>query len=333
MRKRSESGDGAGKGSRGEEALDRILGECEAIVKVKEQIRTIAPTDLPILIVGETGTGKELVAEAIHACSKRADGPWIPLNCGALSTELLKSELFGHTKGAFTGAVQRREGYFEQATGGTLFFDEISQLRPEDQGVLLRALEGGGFFEVGGKQQKRPDVRVIAATNGTKSERGGLRPDIFYRLDATRIELPPLRERGDNVLLLARAYMTRYAAELERKPRPWSREAEQELLRHHWPGNVRELQNVVRHVLLADGSGAVKLADLPAGLGRLQNPGPAPPEEASPSASDRAHRQKSARSALREAGGNKSQAARNMRIGRSTLRRWLQGPPGQSAGA
>jgi DNA-binding NtrC family response regulator len=233
-----------------------LYGSSPVMLELYSQIERVAGTDATALIIGESGTGKELVARTIHDQSARKDAPFIAVNCGAIPDNLIEAELFGHEKGSFTGAVQGRVGYFEHANGGTLFLDEVTEMSPVRQVKLLRALETGTFFRVGGNDLIRSDVRVIAATNRdleAEVRAGKFREDLFYRLQVMPIVLPSLRERRGDVALLARFYITRFNGEFRKHVRGLS-PAAQDLLDHYaWPGNVRELRNAIeRAMLLAD---------------------------------------------------------------------------------
>ena len=237
--------------------LDRILAQSRAMATVMELIGRVAPRDTTVLITGETGTGKELVAEALHANSPRAVEPFVALNCGALPSELVESELFGHERGAFTGATSLRIGRFEAADGGTLFLDEIGEMPLGAQVKLLRVLESGTFERVGATKPRRCDVRVIAATNrdlAAESASGRFRQDLLFRLNVIGLHLPPLREREGDVALLTRAFVDRFARTHATKPPRIEPAALEALAGWRWPGNVRELKNVLeRAVVLSDG--------------------------------------------------------------------------------
>ncbi|MBI2749397.1 MAG: sigma-54-dependent Fis family transcriptional regulator [Burkholderiales bacterium] len=233
-----------------------LIGESAGIRRVQALMRKVAPLDSNVLITGESGTGKELVALGLHYASPRTDGPFVPINCSAIPRELLESELFGHAKGAYTGASEASEGLIREAHGGTLFLDEISELATPLQVKLLRVLQDRVVRPVGGKQVTSVDVRFVAATNRDLKQAidsGQFRKDLFYRLDVITIDVPPLRERGADVKLLADHFIDHYARKLGKRIRGMSREFEQFIRRYDWPGNVRELENLVeRAVILAD---------------------------------------------------------------------------------
>src|ERR1700752_5319522 len=223
------------------------------MTEVYKAIGRVADQNVIALITGESGTGKELVARAIHQHSRRFDKPFLAINCAAIPESLLESELFGHEKGAFTGADRRRIGKFEQCNGGTIFLDEIGDMPLATQGKILRLLQDQKFERVGGNETIQTDVRVIAATNRDLkafSEQGKFRPDLYYRLSVFSIRLPALRERGDDLPMLVHYYIRRFNRELGRDVREVSPEAMEQLRRYAWPGNVRELQSVVKQALL-----------------------------------------------------------------------------------
>jgi DNA-binding NtrC family response regulator len=230
-----------------------FVGSCPAMSEVYKAIGRVAAQNVPVLITGASGTGKELAARAIYQHSPRATGPFLALNCAAIPETLLESELFGHEKGAFTGAGQRRYGKFEQASGGTLFLDEIGDMPLALQAKILRLLQDQAFERVGGNETIRTDVRLIAATHRDLrawSAAGKFRPDLYYRLGVFTIHLPPLRERGDDLPLLVRHYLRRFSGELRRTVREVAPETLERLRSHSWPGNVRELQSVLKQALL-----------------------------------------------------------------------------------
>lgn len=235
---------------------DEIVGSSDALQKVLSLVSKVAPTDATVLATGETGTGKELVARAIHRRSHRSSRAFVCVNCAAVPHDLLASELFGHEKGSFTGAMQRRVGRFELADGGTIFLDEVGELPPDTQVALLRVLQEREFERVGGTQSIKVDVRVIAATNRDLSAAvasGSFRSDLFYRLQVFPIEVPPLRERREDIALLVKYFVERYARKARKNIRHVNKETLQLLQSYSWPGNIRELQNVIeRSVILCE---------------------------------------------------------------------------------
>ncbi|HJL18885.1 MAG TPA: sigma-54 dependent transcriptional regulator [Sandaracinaceae bacterium LLY-WYZ-13_1] len=256
--------------------LGRLLGKSPAMRRVMDLIRRIADARTSVLLTGESGTGKEMVARAIHEEGERADGPFVVVNCGALPEALMESELFGHEKGAFTGAIQRSEGLVRAASGGTLFLDEIGELPPELQVKLLRVLQERKVRPVGSQKEVEVDLRVVAATNRdleAEVEAGRFRQDLFYRLNVIRLHLPPLRDRTEDIPLLAEHFVEKHAA-MAGKPVSLSAEARRWLVSQRYPGNIRELENVIeRAVTLATGSEIV-LDDLPdEGEPRRADPG------------------------------------------------------------
>jgi PAS domain S-box-containing protein len=242
--------------------FEQIIGQSAALEEVLRDIEQVAGTDATVLILGETGTGKELIARAIHAASRRQNKPLITVNCAAIPAALMESEFFGHEKGAFTGATQRREGCFSLADCGTIFLDEIGELSLDLQAKILRVLQEGEFAPVGSSQAKKVDVRVIAATNRDLNQAvkdARFREDLYYRLNVFPIEVPPLRARGDDVILLAAAFAAKFAQRLGRRIEPLS-EADQKRLRSYaWPGNVRELQNVIERAVITCRDGRLNL--------------------------------------------------------------------------
>jgi len=235
------------------EGLDIFVGRCPAIQEVYKAIGRVAPQDVNVLILGESGTGKELVARAIYQHSRRADKPFLAINCAAIPEALLESELFGHEKGAFTGADRQRIGKFEQCNGGTLFLDEVGDMTPLTQAKVLRVLQDQTFERVGGNETIQTDVRVIAATNrdlGKMVGKGHFRPDLFYRLSVFAIALPPLRERSEDLPLLVEHFLKRFSRELDRQVSRIAPDALALLDKYPWPGNLRELQSVLKQALL-----------------------------------------------------------------------------------
>jgi transcriptional regulator with PAS, ATPase and Fis domain len=234
--------------------------------KVFETIEQVAQSDVDVLVVGETGTGKELVARSIHRRSNRADGPFVPVDCGAIPESLLESEFFGHEKGSFTGADSRRIGLLEFADRGTFFLDELGELPLLLQAKLLRTLQERKIRRVGGREELDIDVRIVAATARNLDEmirQQQFRQDLYYRINVVRIDLPPLRERGDDIGLLAEYMVLRYGREMGRSLKGLSPEAYQVLAQYRWPGNVRELQNVLRRGIALSKGSTIELDDLP----------------------------------------------------------------------
>lgn len=252
-----------------------IIGEHPSMQRLMKNIAQVARSRATVLIHGETGTGKELIAAAIHQNSNRKAKPFVRLNCASLSETLLESELFGHERGSFTGAMSRREGRFKQADGGTLFLDEVSEIPPSVQIKLLRFLQEREFERVGGNETLKVDVRVVAATNRDLKQRvdeGRFREDLYYRLKVVQLDVPPLRVRRSDIPLLAHGFLRKYAAENERAVRGFTHEALQHLLVYPWPGNVRELENAIeRAVVMCEGD-LIQQDDLPTSAhGDMQN--------------------------------------------------------------
>lgn len=243
-----------------------IIGQSTTLAEVFRVLLKVAPTDSTVLVTGESGTGKELLVRALHANSLRADKPFVPINCGAIPKELLESELFGHEKGAFTHAIRSRPGRFELADGGTIFLDEIGEMELSLQVKILRVLQEKEIERVGGIGAKKVDVRIVAATNRDLEQevsRGLFREDLYYRLNVIPLHLPPLRERGGDVLLLAECFLQRFCNKKQRPVLTLAPAARKVLSAYHWPGNVRELENFMERLsILVDGD-VVQPADLP----------------------------------------------------------------------
>ena len=243
-----------------------MIGSCTAMKEVFDRIDKIAPTDTNVLILGESGTGKELVARALHEASPRKDAPIITVNCGAIPKELIESELFGHDKGAFTGAVGARSGLIEASHGGTLFLDEIAELPPTAQAGLLRALQHGEVRRLGSTTERKVDVRVLAATHQNLAQRvrdGSFREDLYFRLHVIEIALPPLRERGEDLTALADQLVVRMCAQLNKPPMKLSDAARKAIRQYHWPGNVRELENAIERAAILNDGAVIDRAHLP----------------------------------------------------------------------
>ncbi len=249
--------------------LGNLVGKSRAMQEVHRAIELAAPTPAPVLIVGESGTGKELVARTLHALSPRATAPFVPVNCSAIPETLLESEIFGHERGAFTGAVERRIGCFELAHGGTLFLDEVAEMSPATQAKFLRILEDGTVRRLGGKAEIKVDARVIAATNKDLEKTlkdGTLRDDLYYRLNVFQIALPPLRERAGDIPLLVQAFLEEFDEKYERRVKAVDDAVLHALTSHRWPGNIRELRNTLERAVVACDGEVITVRHLPPGL-------------------------------------------------------------------
>ncbi|HKS21987.1 MAG TPA: sigma-54 dependent transcriptional regulator [Thermoanaerobaculia bacterium] len=307
-------------------ALDELMiGESEAMKKLDEQIRSAAPSTSRVLITGENGSGKEVVARMLHRLSLRAEAPLIEVNCAAIPKELIESELFGHRKGAFTGAIDDRKGKFELADGGTLFLDEIGDMSLDAQAKVLRALQEQTFQKVGGQQTITVDVRVIAATNKQLDEeiaRATFRSDLYFRLNVIPIEVPPLRARGNDVVLLAEHFLRRFAAETGTLRKKLSAGAATKLRAYHWPGNVRELRNVIERLAILLKNDTIEPEDVQLGT-RV----PAAPTEIAANLTLREARDEFEKqyilTRLREFAGNVKRTADALGVERSNLYRKL----------
>ncbi len=304
-----------------------MVGQSEAITRVFELIRKVADTDSTVLILGESGTGKELIAHAIHYNSARRDGPLIPVNCAAIPESLLESELFGHERGAFTHAMRSRMGRFEQAQGGTIFLDEISEMSPALQGKLLRVLQNHAFERVGGVKTIRVDIRVMAATNQDLEElvaRSRFREDLYYRLNVIPIQVPPLRERLSDVPLLVQHFLEEFSRKRKRPPKRFSPLALELLQRYPWPGNVRELENLVERLLILTENPVITVADLPENFRDMVPTTPEalaefPEEGTDLTAATAAMERHLILRALESTNWVKSRAARQLHLNRTTL--------------
>ena len=298
----------------------RIIGSSPPMRDLWDMLVHVAPTEATVLITGESGTGKELVASALHAKSTRSQGPLVKVNCAALAENLLESELFGHEKGAFTGADRRREGKFVQAQGGTLFLDEIGETSPAMQAKLLRVLQEHELQRVGGQETIRVDVRIVAATNRDlerEVEEGRFREDLYYRLNVVVLEVPALRERKGDIPLLAEFFLAEYARRNNRQVAGITPECMDILNRYPWPGNVRELENTIeRGVILMRGE-YLDVAGLPMSIQKWADAN-APEETARPATLREAEKALILKT-LEETGGNRSEAARRLQITRKTL--------------
>jgi len=246
--------------------VSQIIGESPRIVEMRHLITTVGQSHATVLILGESGTGKELVAGALHSCSARREKPYVRINCAAIPEALLESELFGHEKGAFTGAMRQKLGRVEEADAGTIFLDEIGDMSRPLQAKLLRFLEDGSFTRVGGNEELRVDVRLIAATNRDivlAIREHQFREDLFHRLNVVQFNPPPLRERGPDIILLAEYFLRGFSSAMNKGVRKISTAARQKLLSHNWPGNVRELRNVIERAVILENSGEIQARNLP----------------------------------------------------------------------
>jgi len=307
-----------------------IVGGSPAMQQVRSLIAQVAATPSRVLITGESGTGKELVARAIHQQSPRAKRPMVSLNCAAVPHDLLESEMFGHERGAFTGAVARRHGRFELADKSTLFFDEVGDMHLDAQAKLLRVLEEGAVERVGGERAKQVDVRVIAATNKNlerEVEQGRFREDLFYRLNVFPIQVPPLRDRLSDLPDLVQHLATLAGARCTRAPREFSTEALTRMKAHTWPGNVRELANVIERLTIVEPDGPVTVASVDRVLGSSpRRAAPRTPDADTPglAAALDAYESELIRQALDEAAGNVAEAARRLETDRANLYRRMR---------
>jgi two-component system, NtrC family, nitrogen regulation response regulator NtrX len=313
---------------------EEMIGESPAIGRVKGLIARVAPTDARVLITGESGTGKELVAAAIHLGSPRRDRPFVRVNCAAIPRDLVESEMFGHERGSFTGATERRIGRFELADKGTLLLDEVGDLGLEAQAKLLRAIEAREIERVGGGKPIRIDVRIVAATNKDLEravENGSFREDLLFRLNVIPIQVPPLRERPDDIPALVRHFTSRYRRRSAQPPPEWTEESLQLLSRHRWPGNVRELANIVERLAIVHAGKKVTSADvqevLPRDAGARPGNAPLPdPATLDASLADTldAYEKVLIQRALSMAGDNVAEAARRLKTDRPNLYRRMR---------
>ncbi len=306
-----------------------IIGRSQVMVKLLETVAQVAPSEATVLVTGQSGAGKELIAGAVHYNSPRKDGPFVKMNCAAVTETLLESELFGHEKGAFTGAHKRKEGKFRQADGGSLFLDEVGEMSLSMQVKLLRALQEMEFFRVGGEELIKVDVRVIAATNKDllqEIEAGRFREDLYYRLNVVTLAVPSLSERKEDIPLLARHFLERFAQKNRKHVKGFSPHAMDQMLRYEWPGNVRELMNAVERAVVMSRSEYIQGEDLPL---EVQNR----PQEETADASFKIPEggvsleemeKETIIKTLASTEGNKSEAARRLGITRKTLRKKIK---------
>lgn len=313
--------------------VERLIGKSPEMARVLDLVRQVAPTRATVLIEGESGTGKEVVAHTLHHLSGRPAAKIVVVNCAALSPQLLESELFGHEKGAFTGASQRRIGRFEQADGGTIFLDEIGEIDSSTQVKLLRVLSERSIERVGSNAPVRVDVRVVAATNKnlrTLVDRGEFREDLFFRLNVVKLEMPPLRTRREDIVLLANSFLREFATENGRPEKPLADDALQLLLSYDWPGNVRELRTAIEHGVVMSNDPVIEVRHLPQFLHTGHRAAPDDPacgkNSLAASAEFNLHALESnaIRAALANAAGNRTLAAELLGVSRRTLQRKLK---------
>ena len=306
----------------------RIIGESDVVKRAVAETQRVAQTEATVLLLGESGTGKELFARAVHHLSSRRDKPFVAINCAAIPETLIENELFGHERGAFTGASDRRQGKFELASGGTVFLDEIGELPLAVQGKLLRAIEEKMIDRIGGRAPVAVDVRVVAATNKDLKaavDHGQFRGDLFFRLAVFPMEIPPLRDRGDDVTLLARHFASEIGRELRGREAQLSDEAASALKRHRWPGNVRELENAIERACILSDTLILEPADLGLGVSTADESDALDQLDLSGTLSDVAHRflrvveRRKIQSALQANDGNKSKTAEDLGVSYKTL--------------
>lgn len=298
-----------------------MIGESKPMLEIFAAIKKAASTQATVLITGESGTGKELVARAVHYASERASEPFVPVNCGAIPTELLESELFGYVKGAFTGAISTRAGFFQTANGGTIFLDEISETSLAMQVKLLRVLQDKEVFMVGSRRPERVDARIIAATNKdllNLLRKGTFREDLYYRLNVITIEVPPLRERNGDILLLIYHFTKKFAEDASKPIPTFTDEALKVLKGYHWPGNVRELENIIQRLVVMVEGEVVDVSDLPS-LMRF-----CAPRDLGFTKTLEEVETDYVRNVLQSVNGNKTKAAQILGIDRKTLREKLK---------
>ena len=304
--------------------FSRIIGKSQKVQKLIETIQQIAPSRASVLITGESGVGKELVADAIVSCSDRKDKPFIKVHCAALNPNLLESELFGHVKGAFTGAVADKKGRFELADGGTIFLDEIGEIDPGTQIKLLRVLQEREFEKVGGEKTIKTDVRVIAATNRNLLDeiaKGNFREDLYYRLNVVSLDVPPLRERKEDIFLLATAFLNEFCKENKKTIEGFSNEARSAIAGYDWPGNIRELRNCVESAVVMCRTNQIEISDLPPAVSRARRSDTIEIELGT--TMDEAEK-KIILGTVAYCKGNKSKAADVLGLGRKTIIRKMQ---------
>lgn len=297
-----------------------IIGSCPSMLEVFRKLQKVATTDISVLITGETGTGKELIAREIHRRSQRAKGPFVTVNCGAIPENLIESEMFGHVKGAFTGAIASRTGKFQQADGGTLFLDEVGELPLLLQVKLLRAIQERVVIRVGDSRPEKCDIRILAATNRNLEEMiqaGGFREDLYYRLNVVNLWLPPLRERGDDVLIIAKALLSKYSEELNRPVKGFAPQALPAIRKYPWPGNIRQLENRIKKALVLCDRTLLNPEDLDLGP---EAQAPIVPLEKAKEDFQRSY----VLEVLERNNGNRTQTARDLGVDPRTIFRYLE---------
>jgi DNA-binding NtrC family response regulator len=305
--------------------FSNIIGNSRQMHEIFDQLRLVAPAKANVLIYGETGTGKDLIARAIHNNSARKDKPFIPINCASISSSLLESELFGHERGAFTGAIKQRQGAFEIANEGTLLLDEVSEMNPEIQAKFLRIIDTQEFWRLGAEKPIKVDVRIISATNKElpkEVEAGRFREDLYYRLKVVTIFIPPLRERKTDIPLLVNAFLHEFSKENNKDVTQIQREAMERLIDYNWPGNIRELRNCIESMVVMAISNKLELADLPPNIKNTINT--KTPSIIHTGMTMEDIEREAIKKALEEAHGNRTKTADKLRISLRTLHRKIQ---------
>ncbi len=321
--KNTADSDHRNAGTKTPAGCSKIIARNRKMIDVFRQIITVAEYNYPVHIFGETGTGKELVAEAIHEASPRRKGPFVPINCGALPESLIESELFGHVKGSFSGAIRDRKGRFELADGGTIFLDEVAELSKYMQSKLLRFLQDGKFEKVGGEKTVSVNVRIISATNKDlkkEMKKNRFRDDLYYRINVVPVHLPPLRERKSDIPLLVDHFLEQATRQYNRSPVAVSDEAMVYLAEYPWPGNVRELQNAIQHSFVKSNGVEITCDDLPMEINETHL-------YININTTSRKLDVKRVEFAMEKTGGNKAKAARLLKVGRATLYRFFNENP------
>jgi DNA-binding NtrC family response regulator len=311
--------------------LDNIIGKSKPMQAIFETIHLAAPSKSNILVLGESGTGKELFAKAIHHHSRRADGPFVTVNSGSMPSDLLESNLFGHVKGAFTGAISSKKGLFELANGGSIFFDEIGNIPMETQAKLLRVIQEKEFMRLGGVETLNSDVRIIAATNAdleAEVQRGNFREDLFYRLHVISVHIPPLRKRTEDIPALAHHFLRLYSTENDKDLAEISPQAMELLLDYHWPGNVRELENVIERAVVLSTEGVLDISLLPMSVRQphavSSPPSDLPSNGMSLKEAVQSYERQLIIKALRSSGGVQKQAAKLLKVKPTTLHEMMK---------